>query len=407
MTNCPLLLILWFTLLGITLYYRGSKHTWLQEVFLSKVSRLIEGVFYVSHYSDFFSFEIIQESKTSGARAGIIHTPHGSIKTPAFMAVGTQATVKSLTPEMVKACHSDILLSNTYHLALRPGTDLIEACGGLHTFMNWDKPILTDSGGYQVFSLANCRKIAKDGVTFKSHIDGSSHKFTPKSVIDHQRKLGSDIIMPLDICTEYPATRKKTESDMQITHNWETEAFEYWSKNPNQQALFAIVQGGMDKELRNKSAETLTALDFPGFAIGGVSVGEPLEDMHAIMTHTTPLLPKEKPRYVMGIGLPENLKHAVLQGVDMFDCVLPTRLARHGQFFLNTRRVNIQNAKFTTDTSPLDPDCTCYTCASYTRAYVRHLFKSKELLANSLLSIHNIHSLNTYVSQLRESILNE
>jgi queuine tRNA-ribosyltransferase len=352
------------------------------------------------------TFEILAEDPNTKARAGILHTPHGSIETPAFMPVGTQSTVKGLTPEMVAATGAQILLANTYHLALRPGGDTLEQFGGLHPWMNWDKPILTDSGGFQVFSLSGIRKIRHDGVTFASHIDGSKQDFTPRRVIDLQRQFRSDIMMPLDICTPYGATLKQTQDDMATTIRWEKEALSIWQENPSTQQLFAIIQGGMLEELREDCVSALGDLPFSGFAIGGVSVGEPIEDMSRIMRHTTPLLPREKPRYVMGIGLPENLSVAMDSGVDMFDCVLPTRLARHGQFFQSdTLRHNIKNNKFRLDPLPLDPGCTCYTCQHYSRAYIRHLVVAKEMLAGTLISIHNIAYLVGFVRARRERIL--
>lgn len=353
-----------------------------------------------------FKFEIIKEDPNSKGRAGILHTPHGPLETPVFMTVGTQATVKGVTTQQLQEMDVPILLSNTYHLALRPGPDLIEAHGGLHKFMNWDKPILTDSGGYQVFSLANQRKITQEGVTFKSHIDGSKHLFTPKSVIDIQRKLNSDIMMPLDICTEYPATKKKVAADLAITHAWEKEAIEYWRNSNTPQWLFAIVQGGMYKDLRQESAETLANMNFPGYAIGGLSVGEPTDILEEYIAYTAPLLPKEKPKYVMGLGLPENLEFAIAQGVDMFDCVIPTRLARHGQVFRQNERINIKKQCFKDDLTPIDDSCACYTCKHYSKAYLRHLFIAKEILAATLMSIHNIYTLVNKVKTIRNSILN-
>lgn len=351
-------------------------------------------------------FEIIQESTKSGARAGILHTPHGSIETPVFMPVGTQATVKGMTPEMVDECGADIILANTYHLSLRPGVELIKSFNGLHDFMHWKKPILTDSGGFQVFSLSNMRKITPEGVTFKSHLDGSAHIFTPQSVIDLQLGFNSDIMMPLDICTAYGCSEKDTKADLDITHKWEKEAFDYWKEQETAQQLFAIVQGGMYQNLREESVNFLTQLDFPGFAIGGVSVGEKPEEMSEIIAHTTPLLPKEKPRYLMGVGRPENFDFAISHGVDMFDCVIPTRLARHGQTFTSEGKLTIKNNIYKDDKKPLDPECNCYTCRNYSRAYLRHLFMAKELLAMTLLSIHNVYYLLHYVKRIREKIIN-
>ena len=351
-----------------------------------------------------YTFDIIKQSSKSKARIGKIHTPHGTIETPCFMPVGTQATVKALTPEMLHETNSQIILANTYHLALRPGPDLIQSFGGLHKFMNWNKPILTDSGGYQVFSLSDNRKITDDGVTFQSHIDGSKQTFTPKSVIDLQLAFNSDIMMVLDICTAYNTSKKQTAKEMQITHKWETEAKEYWQEKNVSNWLFGIIQGGFYKDLRQESAETLSKLDLPGYAIGGLSVGEPIDELHDYISYCSPLLPENKPKYVMGIGLPENIEHAIHAGIDMFDCVLPTRLARHGQVFINNKRVNIKKAEFKEDHKPIDPNCNCYTCEHYSRAYCRHLFIAKEMLASTLLSIHNISTLNNYVEKIKKEI---
>lgn len=354
------------------------------------------------------SFRIIAEDPHSLARAGELETPHGIIKTPVFMPVGTQATVKGLTPEMVAQAGADVLLSNTYHLALRPGADLITQFGGLHSFMNWHKPILTDSGGYQVFSLQNRRKITDEGVIFKSHIDGSSHRFTPRSVIDLQRSFRSDIMMPLDICTPYPSSKRAIAADLAITHRWEKEALDYWQSDPRDQLLFGLIQGGMDESLRTESVDTLTALPFSGFAIGGVSVGEPIEDMHRITAFTAQRLPTHKPRYLMGVGLPENLSFAIRAGVDMFDCVIPTRLARHGQVFMaDGQRRNIKQTIYKSDPNPIMTDCDCYTCQHYSRAYIRHLYVAKEMLAATLMSIHNIRYLIRQVHTIRQTIINQ
>lgn len=350
-------------------------------------------------------FELIKKCSKTKARVGRLHTAHGSIDTPVFMPVGTQATVKALTPQHLEDVGSQIILSNTYHLALRPGPELIEAHGGLHPFMNWEKPILTDSGGFQVFSLEGIRDIDDAGVTFRSHLDGSKHRFTPKKVIDLQRSFRSDIMMPLDICTPYGASERQVLSDMARTTEWEREAFKYWQDDPRDQLLFGLVQGGMHETLREEHAGTLSEMDFSGFAIGGVSVGEPIEDMHRITAFTAPLLPEEKPRYLMGVGLPENLDFAIAQGIDMFDCVVPTRLARHGQVFSSAGKLTIKNAQYATDLSPLDEHCHCYTCQNFSKAYLRHLFMAREILAMTLLSLHNVQYLIRYVDQIREAIL--
>tara|TARA_Y100001935_G_C17310544_1_gene515743 strand:- start:119 stop:1186 length:1068 start_codon:yes stop_codon:yes gene_type:complete len=348
-------------------------------------------------------FEITVQSKKSNARLGVLHTAHGPIETPVFMPVGTQATVKGVPVDALHDLQTQIILGNVYHLNLRPTSERIRALGGLHHFMNWQKPILTDSGGFQVFSLQNQRTIEPDGVTFKSHLDGSKHRLTPKRVIDIQRNLGSDIMMPLDICTPYPSTQEQVDHDMAITHRWEKEAFDYWQKNPNDQLLFGLVQGGTFKSSRKLSAEALTQHDFSGFSIGGLSVGEPLEILNEMTDYTAQLLPKDKPRYLMGVGLPENFRAAIKSGIDMFDCVAPTRLARHGNFFTNEGKKNIRNAQFQDDSEPLDSACQCPVCKQYSRAYIRHLNMANEALGATLLSIHNI----AFVFQLIESIKSE
>jgi len=352
-------------------------------------------------------FKVNTRSTRSNARTGVLQTNHGDIQTPVFMPVGTQATVKGVLPMHVESHGAQILLSNTYHLMLRPGVDLIRQFGGLHGFMNWRRPILTDSGGFQVFSLAAMRKISDQGVTFSSHLDGSRHVMTPESVIDLQLGFNSDIMMPLDICTGYPSSRDQAESDMLKTISWEIQAVEHWRSKSRGQHLFAIVQGAGYRELRDYCAAELQKYDFPGYAIGGVSVGEPIEEIEAIIAHTVPLLPEHRPRYVMGLGLPENLRFAIAQGVDMFDCVLPTRLARHGQFFAgNGDRRNIKNRQFFDDSTPLDPGCDCLACSQFSRAYIRHLMVAKEMLGAMLLSIHNIRFLIRFVDTIRSEIEN-
>ncbi len=350
-------------------------------------------------------FRVTHRASQGRGRVGELTTNHGVIETPVFMPVGTQATVKGLTPTMVADTGAQIILSNTYHLMLRPGADLIREFGGLHSFMNWDRPILTDSGGFQVFSLSAMRKITEEGVTFNSHIDGSTHLMTPKSVVDLQLAFNSDIMMPLDICTPYPATEAQTASDMALTIQWELEAYHYWREKAQGQLLFAIVQGGTYPHLRQECAARLTEVDFPGYAIGGVSVGEPIGEIEAIIENATQYLSEDKPRYVMGLGLPENLRHAIACGVDMFDCVIPTRLARHGQFFTGGgERKNIRNKVFFSDHSPLDPSCDCDTCRHFSRAYIRHLLVAKEMLGAMLLSVHNIRFLVRLVDQIRNEM---
>ncbi len=351
-----------------------------------------------------YKFEITQKSTISKARLGKIHTPHGVIETPTFMPVGTQATVKSLTPDQISTTQTNIILANTYHLSLRPGIEIIKAHGGLHKFMNWNKPILTDSGGYQVFSLAKSRKINSNGVTFKSHIDGSFHKFSPENVIDLQCGFNSDIMMVLDICTAYNVSKTQTSLDMKLTHKWASQAYQHWAKKNIPNWCFAIIQGGFHEELRQESIETLTQLNFPGFALGGLSVGEPQDLLHEYIEKFGPKLPENKPRYVMGIGYPENIKVAIENGIDMFDCVIPTRIARHGQFFLEEKRINIKKEIFKNDLTPLDNACDCYTCKNFTKSYLRHLFISKEMLASTLLSIHNINYLNKIVNLYKKTL---
>eukprot|EP01047_Picozoa_sp_COSAG01_P021178 COSAG01_NODE_1222_length_11150_cov_2.405755_4_plen_359_part_00 len=355
-----------------------------------------------------FSFKIIKKAKQGKARRGVLSTPHGDIETPVFMPVGTQATVKGLTPAQLLDEEVSILLSNTYHLSLRPGVELIRDFGGLHDFMNWQKPILTDSGGFQVFSLAKQRKISDSGVRFQSHLDGSTHHFTPESVIDLQFAFNSDILMPLDICSPYPCSEAQIKADMKRTHAWAAQAKSHWEREHQGRWLFGIVQGGMYRAQREASAKALQAIDFPGYALGGISVGEPPDLLADMLSFGADLLPEHKPKYAMGIGLPENLAWAIDHGIDMFDCVLPTRLARHGQVFFRRdgqpERRNITRAEYATDKRPIDETCPCYTCKHFSRAYLRHLFMAKELLAHTLLSIHNIRFLMDFVKSIRDKI---
>jgi queuine tRNA-ribosyltransferase len=348
-------------------------------------------------------YELIKECKQTGARLGRLHTPHGVIETPIFMPVGTQATVKAMTPEELKEIHAQIILSNTYHLYLRPGHELVKAAGGLHKFMNWDRPILTDSGGFQVFSLGDLRKITEEGVAFQSHLDGSRHFLTPEKVMEIENALGADIIMAFDECAPYPADYDYVEKSMERTTRWAARCKEA-HKNTDHQALFGIVQGGVYRDLRERSAKDLVEMDFPGYSIGGLSVGEPKALMYEVLEYTTPLLPKDKPRYLMGVGSPDALIEGVIRGVDMFDCVLPTRIARNGTAMTSQGRIAIKNAKYTDDFSPLDPNCDCYCCKNYTRAYLRHLYKAEEILSARLLTIHNLHFLLDLMRQVREAI---
>ncbi len=349
-----------------------------------------------------FDFELIAQD--GQARAGIFHTPHGDIPTPIFAPVGTQATVKSLTQRHLRELDTPLILANTYHLYLRPGDDLIAELGGLHSFMNWDRPILTDSGGFQVFSLSDNRKVDEDGVVFKSHIDGSMHRFTPERSVAIQENLGADIIMAFDECAE-PYNRQYIKDAMRRTHHWAERCLK--AQKRQDQALFGIVQGGIFPDLREESARFITDLDFPGNAIGGLSVGESKDEMHAMLEVVTPILPANKPRYLMGVGTPQDLVNGVMRGVDIFDCVLPTRLARHSAAMTNTGRINLMNAQFARDEKPISADCTCYTCQNYSRAYLRHLIQVKEMLSGTLISMHNIHTLLTLVREMRQAIIEQ
>src|SRR5258706_7558007 len=347
-----------------------------------------------------FEFQI--QAKNNRARTGIFSTPHGDLITPVFAPVGTQATVKTLTPEHLKDIKASLVLSNTYHLYLRPGDELVRDMGGLHKFMQWHRPMLTDSGGFQVFSLSQTRKIDDDGVTFKSHIDGSTHRFTPEKSIAIQENLGADIIMAFDECSD-PNDKAYSAIAMDRTHRWAERSVK--AQTQTDQALFGIVQGGVQADLRSASARFIAALDTPGIAIGGLSVGETKQEMHATLDIVTPLLPENKPRYLMGVGTPEDLINGVARGIDIFDCVLPTRLARHHSAFSPQGRLNMMNATFARDERPLDMTCDCYTCRTFTRAYLRHLIMAKELLAGTLLSIHNLHALVQLVDDIRQMII--
>ena len=349
-------------------------------------------------------YELIKKDKKTGARRGRIHTPHGIIETPVFMPVGTQATVKAMTPEELKdMVGAQIILSNTYHLYLRPGDELVRDAGGLHKFMNWDRAILTDCGGFQVFSLSDLRNITEEGVMFKSHLDGSKHFLSPEKSISIQNNLGSDIMMAFDECCPYPSTYEYTKDSMERTTRWAKRSKEA-HKNPDKQGLFGIVQGGMFKDLREESAKQLVDLDFPGYAVGGLSVGEPAELMYDILSYTTPFLPEDKPRYLMGVGTPDYLIEAVLRGIDMCDCVLPTRIARNGTALTSHGKLVVRNSTYERDWSPLDSECDCYTCKNFTRAYIRHLIKCGEILGARLLSIHNLRFLVHLMENVRKAI---
>jgi queuine tRNA-ribosyltransferase len=348
-------------------------------------------------------YELIKTCKQSGARLGRLHTPHGVIETPIFMPVGTQATVKAMTPEELKEINSQIILSNTYHLYMRPGHDLIERAGGLHKFMNWDRPILTDSGGFQVFSLGPLRKITEEGVQFRSHLDGSKHFLSPEKATEIQNALGSDIMMAFDECAPYPADRDYVKKSLERTTRWLKRCKEA-HKNPDRQGLFGIIQGGMYKDLREQSASEILDIDLPGYAVGGLSVGEPKPLMYEVLEYTTPLMPKDKPRYLMGVGSPDDLIEGVLRGIDMFDCVLPTRIARNGTAMTSHGKVVVRNAKYAEDFLPLDPECDCNTCKNYSRAYIRHLVKADEILGARLITNHNLYFLLKLMENVREAI---
>jgi queuine tRNA-ribosyltransferase len=347
-----------------------------------------------------FTFEV--HAQNGRARAGVFHTPHGVLETPVFAPVGTQATVKAITPEQLEALGASLVLSNTYHLYLRPGEDLVSEMGGLHNFMRWPHPMLTDSGGYQVFSLAESRKIDDDGVTFKSHIDGSMHRFTPEKSIAIQEKLGADIIMAFDECAP-PYDLEYNQRAVQRTHAWAARCLD--AQQRPDQALFGIVQGGVFPDLRQASAEYIAGLGFPGHAIGGLSVGETKAEMAAMLDVVNTVLPADKPRYLMGVGTPEDLVEGIQRGVDIFDCVLPTRLARHNAAMTRSGRLNMVNAEFSRDPRPIDEACGCYTCRNFTRAYLRHLIIAKEMLSATLLSIHNLYTLVNLAKEIRSAII--
>ncbi|MBR0462777.1 MAG: tRNA guanosine(34) transglycosylase Tgt [Clostridia bacterium] len=349
-----------------------------------------------------FEFELLHVCKQTGARRGRLHTPHGVIETPIFMPVGTQATVKTMSPDELKRIGSQIILSNTYHLYLRPGADLVAEAGGLHRFMNWDRPILTDSGGFQVFSLSELRKVTENGVQFQSHLDGSRHVFTPEVSIGVQEKLGSDIIMQFDECSAWPCDRDKARSAMYRTIRWLNRCMD--AKKREDQALFGIVQGAFYEDLRIECAREMAKLDLPGYGIGGLSVGEPKDVMYKILEAINPIMPQDKPRYLMGVGSPDCLVEGVMRGVDMFDCVLPTRVARNGTVFTRNGRLVIKNAAYAHDFGPLEEDCDCYACTDFTRAYLRHLFKAEEILSLRLLSWHNLRFLLRLMEDIRSAI---
>lgn len=350
-----------------------------------------------------FSFELIHICEHSGARAGVLHTPHGDINTPVYMPVGTQATVKAMTPEELERIESQIILANTYHLYMRPGHKLVKEAGGLHAFMNWNKPILTDSGGFQVFSLGALRKISEVGVEFRSHLDGSKHMFTPESAMEIQENLGADIIMAFDECVPHPSEYDYTEQSMHRTHRWAKRC--KLAQKRQDQALFGIVQGGMYEKLRVESAREISDMDFIGNAIGGLSVGEDKELMYGMLDCVGPHLPANKPRYLMGVGTPDCLFEGVQRGIDMFDCVLQTRVARNGQALTRSGALTVRNATYERDWGPIDESCDCYACKNFSRAYIRHLIKAREILASRLLSWHNLRFSIKLMQDMREAIL--
>lgn len=349
------------------------------------------------------SFELIKEDADgSFARRGRLSFPRGDVETPAFMPVGTYGSVKGVDPDQIKALGADIILGNTFHLMLRPGTEVVKRHGDLHDFIGWDKPILTDSGGFQVFSLGAMTKITEEGVTFSSPVNGDRVLMTPESSMQVQRDLGSDVVMIFDECTPYPATPAEAETSMQLSLRWAKRSKD--AHGDNTAALFGIIQGGMYEDLRDVSLQGLVDIDFDGYAIGGLSVGEPKDDMVRILRHTAPQMPKDKPRYLMGVGKPEDLVEGVRRGVDMFDCVMPTRNARNGTLFTHTGVVKIRNAKNKIDTGPIDPECDCYTCRNFSRAYLHHLDKCNEMLGATLNSIHNLHYYQTLMAGLRRAL---
>lgn len=348
-------------------------------------------------------YELIKICKQTGARLGIVHTPHGSFETPTFMPVGTQATVKTMAPEELKEMEAGIILSNTYHLWLRPGHDIIKEAGGLHKFMNWDRAILTDSGGFQVFSLSEFRNIEEEGVHFRNHMNGDKLFLSPEKAMEIQNALGSDIMMAFDECPPYPATREYMKSSVERTSRWAERCLQAHAR-PGDQGLFGIIQGGEFEDLRRQSAADLVSLDFPGYAIGGLSVGEPKDVMNRVLEFTTPFMPADKPRYLMGVGSPDSLIDGAIRGVDMFDCVLPTRIARNGTLMTSNGRLVVKGAKYARDFGPIDENCDCHVCKNYSRAYIRHLIKAEETFGIRLTSYHNLHFLMNLMKQVRQAI---
>ncbi len=355
-----------------------------------------------------FRFRILKEDGACKARLGEMHTPHGVVETPAFMPVGTQGTVKTLSPGELEECGAQIICCNTYHLYLRPGEMVVGEAGGLHEFMSWKRPILTDSGGFQVFSLADLREVTSQGVTFQSHLDGSYHEFTPEKVIEVQALLGADIVMTLDECLPYPVSREEARASTELTIDWAERGkvthCKLVSEKDLKQSLFAIVQGSTYPDLRRECGRRMVELDFPGYAVGGLSVGEPKSLTFEIAELTLEVLPEDRPRYIMGLGPPEDLVDAVSLGADLFDCVLPTRNGRTGTLFTRHGKLVVKNASYAGDLSPVDPECECYTCRNFSRAYLRHLFNAGEILGPRLATLHNIHFFNKVMREMREAL---
>jgi len=349
-----------------------------------------------------FRFELEEKCRHTWARVGVLHTPHGAVPTPVFCPVGTQATVKTLTPRDLEEVGASLLVANTYHLHLRPGADIVAELGGLHSFMRWGGPILTDSGGFQVFSMGHLRDIDDDGVTFRSHIDGSEHRLTPEKSIAVQGQLGADIIVALDVCPPYPSDHDHNVEALERTHRWARRCLR--AQTRADQMMLGVVQGGTFADLRAESAQYLVSLDFPGYAIGGLSVGEPKTLMHDMLDVTIPLLPEEKPRHLLGVGSPEDLFEGVARGIDIFDCALPTRVARNGTFFTRDGRLNIRNARHRDDPAPVMEECSCYCCRNFSRAYLRHLVIGKEILGLHLATLHNLHFMLSLMSEIRDAV---
>ncbi len=352
------------------------------------------------------TYELKKICKQSGARLGVLHTPHGDIETPTFMPVGTQASVKGISPDELRAMNAGIILSNTYHLYLRPGHELVREAGGLHKFMNWDRAILTDSGGFQIFSLSTLRKITEEGVHFNSHLDGSKHFISPEKAMEIENALGADIIMAFDECAPYPSTYEYTKKSMYMTTRWAERCMKAHT-DTERQSLFGIVQGGMYADLRKISAKDLVSMDFPGYAIGGLSVGEPAPLMYEMLEETVPLLPDNKARYLMGVGTPDYLIEGAIRGIDMFDCVLPTRIGRNGTCMTSRGKVIVRDAVYARDFSPVDPECDCPACRDHTRAYIRHLIKAGEMYGLRLTTLHNLYFLINLMKQVRCAILSD